>query len=84
LIFAYAVAPILTLLIAHYLFVMKLDLDAYMRAFSLVIPAIVGLILVWQAGRSLGTDAAGIALAMVAGSAVAHLINAARSAVRGR
>ena len=126
LIFAYAVAPILTLLIAHYLFVMKLDLDTvYMRAFSLVFPAIVGLMLVWQAGRSLGTAillgaatgivsvfgmlaivglvdstpiipssrfewqeaieyAAGIALAMVAGSAVAHLINAARSAVRGR
>jgi class 3 adenylate cyclase len=53
---AYAVVPILALLLAHYLLVMKLDLDtAYMRTFSLVFPAIVGLALYWQAGRGLAT-----------------------------
>jgi class 3 adenylate cyclase len=58
LILAYAVVPILTLLLVHYLLVMKLDLDTvYMRAFSLVFPAIVGLSLFWQAGRGLGTAA---------------------------
>ncbi len=55
LIFAYAVVPILVLLLVHYLLVMKLDLDtAYMRAFSLAFPAIVGLSLFWQVGRGLG------------------------------
>jgi class 3 adenylate cyclase len=124
LIVAYAVVPILTLLLAHYLLVMKLDLDtAYMRAFSLVFPAIVGLSLFWQAGYGLAAAillgaataivsvfgmlaivglvdstpivpssqfewqeaieyAAGIALAMVAGSALARAISAARAAIR--
>jgi class 3 adenylate cyclase len=51
---AYAAIPILMLLLAHYLFVMKLDLNtAYIRAFSLVFPAIVGLTLFWQTGRGL-------------------------------
>jgi len=55
LVLAYAVIPILTLLLAHYLFVMKLDLDtAYFRMFSLVFPAILGLTLFWQAGRGFG------------------------------
>jgi class 3 adenylate cyclase len=126
LILAYAIIPILALVIAHYLFIMKLDLDtAYMRAISLAFPAIVGLLLVWQAGRGLGAAvllgaatgiisvfgmlaivglvdstpiipssrfewqeaaeyAAGIALAMVVGSAVARAIDAARSTIRGR
>jgi class 3 adenylate cyclase len=53
--FTYAVVPILALLLAHYLIVMKLDLDtAYLRVFSLVLPAIVGYTLFWQAGRDLG------------------------------
>jgi class 3 adenylate cyclase len=125
LLLAYAVVPILTLLLVHYLLVMKLDLDTvYMRAFSLVFPVIVGLSLFWQAGRGLGTAvllgaatgiiavsgmlaivglvdstpimpssqfewqeaieyAAGIALAMVAGSALARAISAARAGIRG-
>jgi class 3 adenylate cyclase len=125
LIVAYAIVPILTLLLAHYLLVMKLDLDTvYIRAFSLVFPAIVGLALFWQDGRGLGTVvllgaatgiisvlcmlaivglvdstpimpssqfewqeaieyAAGIALAMVAGNALARAIGAARAGIRG-
>jgi class 3 adenylate cyclase len=125
LILAYAVVPIITLLLAHYLLVMKLDLDTtYMRAFSLVFPAVVGLSLFWQAGCGLGAAillglatgtvsvfgmlvivglvdstpivpssqfewqeaieyAAGITLAMVAGSALAHAISAALAAIRG-
>jgi class 3 adenylate cyclase len=55
LIVAYLVPSILVLLVAHYLLVMKLNLDtAYMRAFSLAFPAIVGLLLYWQAGCGLG------------------------------
>jgi class 3 adenylate cyclase len=125
LILAYAVVPILTLLLAHYLLVMKLNLGtAYMRAFSLVFPAIVGLSLFWQAGCGLGAAvllgaatglvsvfgmlaivglvdstpiipsspfewqeaveyAVGIAVATVAGSALARAISAARAAIRG-
>jgi class 3 adenylate cyclase len=53
--FSYAVMPIVALLLAHYLIVMKFDLDtAYLRVFSLVIPAIVGFTLFWQAERGLG------------------------------
>jgi class 3 adenylate cyclase len=52
----YAVMPIVALMLAHYLIVMKLDLDtAFLRVFSLVLPAIVGYTLFWQAGRGLGT-----------------------------
>jgi hypothetical protein len=55
LILAYAGLPILMLLLAHYLLVMKLDLHtAYLRMFSLGFPGIVGLMLFWQAGRGLG------------------------------
>jgi class 3 adenylate cyclase len=56
LILAYAVLPIVTLLLAHYLLVMKLDLNTvYMRAFALIFPAVIGLALYWQARRGLGT-----------------------------
>jgi class 3 adenylate cyclase len=55
LLLGYAVVPILTLLLAHYIFVMKLDLDtSYLRVFTLAFPALVGLALVWHAGRGLG------------------------------
>jgi class 3 adenylate cyclase len=51
----YAVLPILTLLLAHYLLVIKLDLSpSYLRAFALAFPALVGFALVWRAGRGLG------------------------------
>jgi hypothetical protein len=53
--FSYAVMPIVALLLAHYLIVMKLDLDtSYLRVFSLALPAIVGFTLFWEAGRGLG------------------------------
>jgi class 3 adenylate cyclase len=56
LIFVYAILPILALLLAHYLLLMKLDVDtAYMRALSLVFPAIVGLSLYQQLGCGLVT-----------------------------
>jgi hypothetical protein len=126
LILAYLVLPILALLLAHYLLVMKLDLDtAYMRAVSLLLPAIVGLSLYWQAGFGLAAAtllgaaiaivaifgmlaivglvdskpiipsspfewqeaieyALGIALATVAGSALARAIKVARGAIRTR
>jgi class 3 adenylate cyclase len=68
LILVHLVLPILALLLAHYLLVMKLDLDtAYLRAVSLVVPAIVGLSLYWQ--TRLGLAAAtwlGAAIALVA------------------
>jgi len=68
LILAHLVLPILALLLAHYLLVMKLDLDTgYMRAVSLLLPAMVGLSLYWQAGFSLpATAVLGAAIAIVA------------------
>jgi hypothetical protein len=52
----YAVVPILTLLFAHYLIVMKLDLNtSYLLVFALAFPALVGFALVWHAGRGLET-----------------------------
>jgi hypothetical protein len=55
LLLGYAMVAILTLLLAHYLFVMKLDLNTYyLRVFAQAFPALVGLALVWHSGRSLG------------------------------
>jgi class 3 adenylate cyclase len=126
LLLGYAVVPILTLLLAHYLFVMKLDLNtSYLRVFAVAFPVLVGFGLVWHAGRGLGATvllgvaigiisafgmlvivglvdsapilpssrlewqeaieyAAGIALAMVAGGALARSIKAVRAAMRDR
>jgi class 3 adenylate cyclase len=68
LIVVHLVLPILALLLAHYLLVMKLDLDTvYMRAVSLVLPAIIGLSLYWQAGFGLpAATLLGAAIAIVA------------------
>jgi class 3 adenylate cyclase len=126
LLLGYTVVPILTLLLAHYFFVMKLDFNiAYLRVFALAFPVLVGFALVWHAGRGLGATvlfgvtvgiisvfgmlvivglvdsapilpssrfewqeaieyAAGIALAMVAGGALARFIKGARAAMRAR
>jgi class 3 adenylate cyclase len=57
LLLGYAIVPILALLLAHYFFVMKLDLNtSYMRVFALAFPALVGFALVWHAGRGLGAS----------------------------
>jgi class 3 adenylate cyclase len=54
LLLGYAVVSILTLLLAHYFFVMKLDLSSsYLRVFTLTFPTVVGFALVWHAGRGL-------------------------------
>jgi class 3 adenylate cyclase len=51
----YSVLPILTLLLAHYFLVIKLDLNpSYLRVFALAFPALVGFALVWRAGSGLG------------------------------
>jgi class 3 adenylate cyclase len=55
LLLGYAAVPILTLLLAHYFFVMKLDLNtSYLRVFALTFPILVGFALVWHVGRGLG------------------------------
>jgi len=55
LILIYAVTPIVALLLAHYLIVMKLDVNtAFLRVFSLLIPLFGGFMLFWQTGQSLG------------------------------
>jgi class 3 adenylate cyclase len=65
LILTYAVLPAGMLLLAHYLLVMKLDVDStYMRTVSLVLPLIVGLSLYWQAG-------CGLRMAALLGAAIA-------------
>jgi class 3 adenylate cyclase len=67
LLLGYAVVPIVTLLLAHYLFVMKLDLNtSYLQVFALAFPALVGSALVWHAGRGLGTTVLlGVAIGII-------------------
>jgi class 3 adenylate cyclase len=67
LLLGYAVVPIVTLLLAHYLFVMKLDLNtSYFQVFALAFPALVGSALVWHAGRGLGTTVLlGVAIGII-------------------
>jgi class 3 adenylate cyclase len=63
----YAVLPILTLLLAHYFLVIKLDLNpSYLRAFALAFPALVGFALVWRAGRGSGaTTLLGVTIGII-------------------
>jgi class 3 adenylate cyclase len=51
----YIVTPVVLLLLAHYLLVMKLDVDTgFLRAFSLVLPMLVGFALFRRTGFGLG------------------------------
>src|SRR5262249_33566173 len=51
----YTVMPVIMLLLAHYVLVMKLDLDSvFLRVFSLLLPTLVGFVLFRRTGYGLG------------------------------
>jgi class 3 adenylate cyclase len=67
----YAITPIIVLLLAHYLIVLKFDLNpVFLRVFSLLLPVFVGFVMSRQTGHGLGTAfllGATIAIASVLG-----------------
>jgi hypothetical protein len=76
---SYVALPIVLLLLAYYLFVIKLDLHTfYLRLAATVVPLLFGFLLFWRARHGSGVAlavAAGIALGAVAGMhAVAWMI----------
>jgi hypothetical protein len=75
----YLIVPTVVLLVAHHVIVNALDLDnEYLRVVSIVVPAVFGFLLSWQAGRGAAVAlaiAATLGVVSVAGMTVSEGLN---------